>query len=150
MNLFSLSSPGAAWLVVAAVVFGSPVAHACSCVPAPPPLEAAAQATVVFVGTPVAEHPGEKNASRARKFEFAVGEILAGTGKATLMVSTGLNSASCGCHFEIGATYLVYAYGEVTTLQTNICTRTSRLTNKGVPNEVALLRDAKPAKPARK
>ena len=145
MHSFRSSRPGIALLVIAGALFGSPSAQACSCLPPPPPLESAAQATVVFVGKVVAEQPGEKKSSRARKFEFAVEEVLSGTGKATLLVSTGPNSASCGCDFEIGVSYLVYAYGELTSLGTNLCTRTSRLTNKGVLNEVALLRDAKRA-----
>ncbi|HEX2851792.1 MAG TPA: hypothetical protein VHO24_01045 [Opitutaceae bacterium] len=146
MHRSYLSSRCAPWLGIAAALLAVPPVLACSCVPPPLPLEAAARATVVFVGKPVAELPGSKNISYARKFEFAVEEILAGTSKATLMVSTGRDSAACGCHFEIGVSYLVYAHGEVTALQTNLCTRTKRLDAKGAADEVALLREAKTGK----
>lgn len=133
-------------IAVAAVLLAVPAVLACSCVPAPPPLVAAAHATVVFVGKPVAELPGGTHPFHARRFEFAVEEILAGTGKATLVVGTGRDSAACGCYFQIGVSYVVYARGEVTALHTDTCTRTRRIDGHGAAAEVALLREAKAGK----
>lgn len=45
-------------------------------------------------------------------------------------ISTGADSALCGFNFEVGKSYLIYAQGaDAKDLQTNICTRTSGLTN---------------------
>lgn len=147
MHRFYPWSHFAPCLAIAVALLAIPPVLACSCVPPPPPLEAAERATVVFVGKPVAELPGGgKNSAYARRFEFAVDEILAGTGKATLVVGTARDSGACGCYFEIGVSYVVYAHGEMTALQTNLCTRTKRLDAKGAADEVALLREAKAGK----
>ena len=45
-------------------------------------------------------------------------------------ITTGLGSGDCGYSFEVGKSYLVYAYGSnENSLQTNICQRTGSLTD---------------------
>lgn len=44
-----------------------------------------------------------------------------------VIVITGRGGGDCGYRFEVGARYLVFAYGDGTKLETNICQRTKGL-----------------------
>ncbi len=44
-----------------------------------------------------------------------------------VVIYTGVGSGDCGYLFEIGKSYLVYAYGDLNGLETNICQRTTEL-----------------------
>lgn len=47
-----------------------------------------------------------------------------------ITISTGLGGAACGYPFEIGKSYLIYAYGSIKSkLSTGICSRTTILSN---------------------
>lgn len=48
-----------------------------------------------------------------------------------VIISTGQGKGDCGYNFEVGKDYLIYAYGEVNDLETNICTRTALLESNG-------------------
>jgi hypothetical protein len=57
---------------------------------------------------------------------FKVEKIWKGINSPTMSVSTSTDSV--GSHFEVGETWLVYAYGK-DKLSTDICTRTTLLKN---------------------
>jgi hypothetical protein len=67
-----------------------------------------------------------------------------GIAEKNVVVHTASDSAACGFNFEVGESYLVYAYrtGEEgakdRTLATNICTRT-RLAGDGAKDDIAEL-----------
>jgi hypothetical protein len=44
-----------------------------------------------------------------------------------VIVVTGRGGGDCGYRFEVGARYLVFAYGDDAKLETNICQRTKEL-----------------------
>jgi hypothetical protein len=113
------------------VLAGSPApVFACSCAPPPPPAEALEQATAVFAGTVTnIDIPGGTIISTADPIAvtFQVETVWKGPVEPTLLVTTARDSASCGYHFDLNQNYLVYAYGSERSLETNLCSRTTRL-----------------------
>ncbi|MFO7536714.1 MAG: hypothetical protein R6X32_01490 [Chloroflexota bacterium] len=113
------------------VLAGSPApVFACSCAPPPPPAEALEQATAVFAGTVTnIDIPGGTIISTADPvaITFQVETVWKGPVEPTLLVTTARDSASCGYHFDLNQSYLVYAYGSERSLETNLCSRTTRL-----------------------
>lgn len=47
-----------------------------------------------------------------------------------IIMTTAKDSAMCGYGFQVGQKYLVYAYGKMDALSTNICSRTTGAGNK--------------------
>ncbi len=108
---------------------GAPTASACTCVEPPPPLEALEAADLVFAGL-VIEILEPDSSMFTRSFRFAAKRRWKGPVTDTMRVETAWSSASCGYPFEVGETYLVYAYeGNVfaNPYSTNLCTRTRPL-----------------------
>jgi hypothetical protein len=60
-----------------------------------------------------------------------------------IIVSTGQGSGDCGYPFEVGKSYLVYAYGETNSLKTNICYRTTFIESN---KDIAVLNKIRKAK----
>jgi hypothetical protein len=118
-------------LLLVPILSGSPApVFACSCAPPPPPTEALAQATAVFAGTVThIDVPGGDIISTADPMAvtFQVETVWKGPVEPTLLVTTARDSASCGYHFDLNQRYLVYAYGSERSLETNLCSRTARL-----------------------
>ena len=119
-----------ALLVSAAIVLSllPRPAFACSCAPPGTPLETLEGATAVFVGEVVsveAPEPVDGAISTADpvKVTFAVNTVWKGQVQPELTLTTPRMDASCGYTFVIGQTYLVYAYGHSTSLETHLCTR---------------------------
>jgi hypothetical protein len=84
-------------------------AHACDCAPLTPS-EAAAEASVVFVGTPTQRlgQPDEGSPDPVT-YRFSVERVLKGEAGPTLSVSTNNSGDACGVDFRIGDRYEVYA-----------------------------------------
>jgi len=61
-----------------------------------------------------------------RLAKFSLVKIWKGDRSAVSEIYTGANSAICGYEFQVGETYVIYAYkGDNGRLHTNICTRTA-------------------------
>jgi hypothetical protein len=123
-----------AWLWLAGA---PPDAAACSCSPPGPPCEAFWKVDAVFVGRVLAtaEQPSQPwKAGEPLPFglgvkvTLAVVERLAGDSgdQPTIEITTGRGGGDCGYRFEVGRSYVVYAWkteGRALS-STSICTRT--------------------------
>lgn len=107
----------------------APAAFACSCAPPPPPQEARDQAAAVLAGKVLEitteTQPGLPVGRRTVRLQ--VEKIWKGAACGEMTVTTGLGDADCGFSFEVGKSYLIYAFQENGGLATNICTRTAPL-----------------------
>jgi hypothetical protein len=117
--------------VFTVLAFSAPPAFACSCAPKPSVGKALSQSDAVFVGRVIARHnasiefaPGVS--SSGYSFVFEVERLYKGALSSEVAVLTGNGRGDCGCGFQVGEKYLVYAYGKKG-LETNICTRTTIL-----------------------
>lgn len=113
---------GLAWIAWVAVL--SPhAATACSCAPPPPPNQALEEATAVFAGevTNLETNQGQLDIT------LAIQQVWKGDLGPTVAVQTPSTTAMCGYSFELGRVYLVYASDRNGRLQTNQCSRTTRL-----------------------
>jgi hypothetical protein len=59
--------------------------------------------------------------------KFRVEKYWKGVLTTEMIVVTGRGGGDCGYRFEVGARYLIFAYGGDTKLETNICQRTKGL-----------------------
>jgi Carboxypeptidase regulatory-like domain len=121
------------WLVLAVPV----TTWACSCAPPGPACEAAWKASAVFVGTvtdltrehktPDASGNIQINGFLGTRAVFEVSEAfigMEGRGK-EVEIRTGMGGGDCGYSFQLGETYLVYAYKTNDgLLTTGICSNT--------------------------
>jgi hypothetical protein len=101
---------------------------ACSCAQPNVKLEKAIegaykQSVAVFYGEVVEINRNPENFYVTVKFR--VEKSWKNTAVKEVPIQTGLGGGDCGYSFEIGQKYLVYAYGDKNSLQTNICQRTS-------------------------
>ncbi|WP_137876292.1 hypothetical protein [Rhodococcus sp. Q] len=83
------------------------VAYACSCryePDGPNLVEHVSIGASVFTGTVTAERIED----RTRFYDFAVREVFKGDVAATTVVSSSVDSASCGRSFDVGVEYLVF------------------------------------------
>ena len=113
-----------------------PSAHGCSCGKNPPVAVALKDASSVFVGTVQSVRPvcvasyGLPLGSGCREWqlyttdaqivEFAVSTSFKGDGVATVSLLADSPRSSCYFAFDIGATYLVYAYTRCGDLETSV------------------------------
>lgn len=114
--------------IAAALALIPQLAHACTCDPQPPTLEAHSQATLVFAGnvSAIVGNPADEGASQLVTFDLQ--ELWKGPEQAQVTLLTPSGSANCGYAFEPGTSYLVYATVEGVELTTSSCTRTAPLT----------------------
>lgn len=113
------------------------VARACTCeLPQPGKTlrqrvaEARGKSTAVFSGEVIAVI--EKPQTFYVEVKFKVRRAWKQVSTDEITVRTGRGSGDCGFHFEVGESYLVYAYGpDENNLETNICQRTEKLTDAG-------------------
>lgn len=105
--------------------------HACSCVPPPPPKEAMESSSAVFSGKvrSIDEPKIVRSSIDPVTVTMEVKEVWKGDAEDVVKLKTALSTASCGYHFEVGAEYIVYAYGEDGEYHTGLCTRTAPLSN---------------------
>jgi hypothetical protein len=74
-------------------------------------------------------------------YEFDVIESLKGTGTERQRVYTAYDSAACGCTFQSGTRYIVFATRSGNELRTHLCTSTSRVDERSAV-ELNRLREA--------
>lgn len=141
------SSRIAVSLTVGAIVFAASDAMACSCAaPQSPCAVLKAPESVVFVGTVMEMSPGSPAAGDGRgsdatlRVRFSVGERFGGAADSTAVVSTADNGGACGYPFQVGESYLVYAYRSADGLSTSACTRTAPL--GAARDDLEVLREA--------
>lgn len=109
-------------------------ALACSCIRQGSVCESYGNSNAVFIGEVLEmkdatkDSPSEEIQWTPLKFTFKVTEAFTGveSGK-TVEVSTGRGGGDCGYRFEVGETYVVYAYDNKGSFGTGICSRTRRL-----------------------
>lgn len=129
-------------LPAAALICLAPLAQqafCCSCVRQPEPLVALGRADAVFSGAVVAvrdPHAGEATYSSIDPllYSIAVNEVWKGDVGDTTVITTARESCSCGFPFQIGRTYIVYAYLPRTgdaDWSTHLCTRTRDIERAG-------------------
>ena len=115
----------------ALVGFGWAEARACTCLPPPANLSlkqqvsgARQESRAVFLGkvVDVVEKPEVYEVS----VKFLVERVWKGKLARRVTILTGRGGGDCGYRFEVGGSYLVYAYGSTGRLGTNICQRTTR------------------------
>jgi hypothetical protein len=111
--------------VVAAIAtfVDPPSAHGCSCVPTPPPAQAFQVADAVLMGKvlSIKEGPSPYHVTA----EIEVSKIWKGEKDFIIEILTTRDlGAMCGFYFQVGKTYLIYAYkNQDGLLETNNCTR---------------------------
>jgi len=115
--------------LVGLIILAKPLAvYACSCRPPAPPLEALANASVVFSGRVTAiDAPADRGGAEPIRATFQVEREWKGHNGPTIAVYTPASSASCGVDFVTKQEYLVYASINDGRLQTNLCGRTTTL-----------------------
>ncbi|MGH7599345.1 MAG: T9SS type A sorting domain-containing protein [bacterium] len=99
--------------------------RACSCLPPPPPAQALAEADAVFMGKVESFELVENGNRRLAKISLI--KIWKGDRSPAGEILTAANSAACGYDFQVGETYVIYAYKSPDGLHTNLCTRTAPL-----------------------
>ena len=117
-------------IAVAALHISARPAHACSCIPPRPPLEALERADAVFSGDviSISEPKGLFGSWLASStdpvtVEFRVNSVWKGEIYETMFIETAWSSASCGFEFVQGEQYIVYAREDWVSL----CSRTRSL-----------------------
>jgi hypothetical protein len=113
-------------------IFVPIVASACTCdLPSPGKtlkpqvVEARKQSRPVFSGE-VVEVIADPQVPYL-KVKFRVEKYWKGVLTTEMIVVTGRGGGDCGYRFEVGARYLIFAYGGDAKLETNICQRTKGL-----------------------
>ncbi len=123
---------------IAGLFFTAPASvQACSCIGSGAPCQTFWNTEAVFSGEVKAitdfpvqfEGGGSAFVYQQKLVQFAVGEQFRGVSEDAVEVITGQGGGDCGFHFEVGQSYLVYAYKNQATgkLGTGICTRTQLL-----------------------
>lgn len=131
-------------LAVCAVWGWAPAAEACSCAIRPPMLFADALfdgARAVFVGEPYALTPATGGHGFLEGFfvAFNIEESWKGVQGTRVGVVTSGDEAACGVRFQIGRTYVVYAFEDDGELHATLC---SVKEGEAVEAERNALRDA--------
>lgn len=92
--------------------------------------------TAIFSGKAIKVTPPEQkeimSSADPVSVTFEVDKVWKGEVKQKTVVRTALSSASCGIEdFAVNTEYVVYAYGAMDQLETNICDRTKPLASAG-------------------
>ena len=111
----------------AALLVSIDPAHACRCIPPPPPLEELAQSDAVFSGTVTAVEVDATGLVPVKIATVVVAQCWKGDVAGTIRISTPASGAACGSGFEAAVRYLIYAEDVGGRLHTNLCTRTTLL-----------------------
>jgi hypothetical protein len=109
--------------IVAIVIAKTEDVRSCTCIMPPPPAQAFAQADAVYLGKIISFEPDSVNGWVAK---IDVLRLWKGDKDAADELFTSSGSATCGYYFQVGQTYVVYAYKSANgRLRTSICTRTN-------------------------
>lgn len=112
-------------IALVVVISVSGTATACTCIGTRTPTEEAAWSDAVFTGMVVNIGPAVHDYHV--EVELLVSSSWKGVHTVHTKVTTGEDSAGCGYEFQVGQQYLVYAYGDLDDLFTDICRRTTHL-----------------------
>lgn len=110
-------------IAVVMAMAGIPPAHSCSCAPAPPPAQAFQGAEAVLMGKVISidDGPGPYLVTAT----LQVARIWKGE-KNFLQQIVTTGGAMCGFYFQVGKSYVIYAYkNQGGQLETNNCTRSA-------------------------
>jgi len=143
--------------VICSFILITPTAHACSCAYSDPPSEFN-DAKVIFIGRMLGgseklslkDDRGKAKSIEAGTVRFQVEESFKGdvVGQISVEIASHKNT-SCGPYgLDKGARYLVYAYtskSDTTNLYSGVCTRTTRLDQQRVKEDLTFLRNIPPA-----
>jgi len=132
----AVGSIAACATVLAALAALPTEAHACSCVPAPPPADAFAQASAVFEAR-VSRLDVDTTALRATAHLIVVRQWK-GDLPEDVTVTTASQSSLCGFTFTPDSRVLLYADGELDALSVSMCSR-SRPVESAAEDLAALL-----------
>lgn len=124
------------------VMFYAEKTYACSCIPADPEKtleqqvgEAYKNSSAVFSAKVLSI--SENSAKYSKIVKLKLTKSWKGKLSKSFTITTAMDSAMCGYNFEIGKTYLIYAYGKnAKNLSTNLCSRTAQI---AVTKDVAAL-----------
>lgn len=100
-----------------------PSANACSCGRSQLPRYEMMDASAVFLGDAVSRREVHARFGGMWEVEFDVAQVWKGPSRKTIRVRTQMYGTACGYPFEIGETYLVFAYGS--RLSTSSCSPTT-------------------------
>lgn len=116
----------------------TPTAKACSCMESGPPCQAYWPASAVFTGqviqvTTFTSDQENLPGYQQKLVRFAVSQTFRGVSGMTVETITGNGGGDCGYPFEVGQSYLVYAYSDQKNnkLHASICSRTRLLSEAG-------------------
>lgn len=131
------------------------VASACSCAMADPPCGEYGQADAIFLGRVVGsaeresytDDNGKKTVYDVGRIRFLIQESYKGVSGYEVEIHTGTGGGDCGYWFLRNESYVVYAYrsSEDNKLYTNICTRTTHLSE--AKEDLEFLRGVGSSKP---
>jgi hypothetical protein len=112
-------------LLTVSLLLMSSSAQACSCVQPGPPAAEFEQFDAVFTGVVTAfTQPSDFD----RKATLSLMKVWKGDFNRLDKIYTGPNSAACGYEFQVGKSYVIYAWEtDAGHFRTNICTRTARI-----------------------
>src|SRR5215470_662562 len=136
------------------LLFTSSAAFPCSCAEPGLPCNDYGEAAVIFLGRVVgsaerrtiADEKGNKIVYDVGTIRFLVQENYKGAPGYEVEIHSGTGGGDCGYWFLRNESYVVYAYGDPQTgLSTNICTRTSHVSQAG--EDLEFLRGVSKAKP---
>ncbi len=112
-------------IAVVMAMAGIPPAHSCSCAPPPSPAQAFEGAAAVLMGKVISigDGPGPYLVTAT----LQVSRIWKGEKRfLQKIVTTGDLGAMCGFYFQVGKSYVIYAYkNQEGQLETNNCTRSA-------------------------
>jgi hypothetical protein len=125
-------------LFVVFLLFGSSKSYACSCSPDTKRVsvkqkvsQSLKDAQFVFSGQviDIESNTGLTNKRYALKVKIKVDKFWKGGSPETFIVQTGAGGGDCGFPFELGESYLIYAYGSAKddSIGTGICSRTKNI-----------------------
>ena len=106
--------------------------------------EARKKSTAVFSGTVLEVISEPNNAFVLVRFKVEI--LWKGNNASQVAIRTGRGSGDCGLPFAVGERYLVYAYGPENALESNICQRTTSLSEAAV--DLRILGEGRKAKAA--
>ena len=103
----------------------------CTCTPPVSATEELEKSDAVFTGKVLEVITDTINAENTiftfYKIKFEISAVWKGVNSEQVVISTSMQASVCGFLFEQGIEYIVYAFNDGTSLSTNICTRTKKL-----------------------
>ena len=139
--------PALVWLVLTFIAGSTSPAVACSCAGPSRPCEAFWKTNLVFIGVvrsvTIEKVTHERYTYDLSAFTFDVIETPRGEASESIVIRS--RGSSCDWVFEVGESYVVYAWREGGEVTTSGCSRTARLSN--ALEDLAYIRELPPTPP---